>query len=85
VRSTQPNTTLAHVLPAKLEQNPISEVKSHRAGTGHSAALVQQFVNRPDRGQYSVLLTAHPANGGQQSQLTIDDYYCPRGRLPDRR
>ena len=39
------------------------------------AAFVQQFVYRPDRGQHSVLLAAHPANGGQQSQLAVD--YLP--------
>ena len=36
------------------------------------AAFVQQFVYRPDRGQGSVLLAAHPANGGQQPQLAVD-------------
>jgi hypothetical protein len=30
------------------------------------AAFVQKRVYRPDRGQYSVLLAAHPPNGGQQ-------------------
>ena len=32
------------------------------------AAFVQKRVHRPDRG----LLAAHPANGGQQSQLGVD-------------
>ena len=36
------------------------------------APFVQQFVYRPDRGQDSVLLAAHPANGGHQSHLTVD-------------
>jgi hypothetical protein len=36
------------------------------------AAFVQQLVYRPDRWQDSVLLAAHPANGGQQSQLAVD-------------
>ena len=43
------------------------------------AAFVQQFAYRPDRGQDSVLLAAHPANGGQQSQLAVD--YL-RSRMP---
>jgi hypothetical protein len=36
------------------------------------AAFIQQFVYRPDRGHPSVLLTAHPANGSQQPQFTVD-------------
>jgi hypothetical protein len=43
------------------------------------AAFVQQFVYRPDGGQDSVLLAAHPANGGQQPQLAVD--YL-RSRMP---
>jgi len=38
---------------------------------GYPAAFVQQFVYRPGRGQDSVLLAAHPANGGQESQLAV--------------
>jgi hypothetical protein len=30
------------------------------------AAFVQQFVYWPDRRQHPAVLTAHPANGGQQ-------------------
>ncbi len=41
------------------------------------AAFVQKFVYRPDRGQDSVLLAAHPANGGQQSQLAADSLKSP--------
>jgi hypothetical protein len=49
--------------------------------SGQLAALVQQFVYRPDRGRPAVL-TAHPANGGQQSQLAVDG--LPVARLtPD--
>ena len=43
------------------------------------SAFVQQFVYRPDRGQDSVLLAAHPANGGQQSQLAVDSL---KSRMP---
>jgi hypothetical protein len=46
---------------------------------GYPAAFVQQFVYRPGRGQDSVLLAAHPANGGQQPQLGVD--YL-RSRMP---
>ena len=42
------------------------------------AAFVQQFVDRPDRGQDSVLLAAHPANGGQLSQLGVDYLYVTK-------
>ena len=42
------------------------------------AAFVQQFIYRPDRGQDSVLLAAHPANGGQQSQLAVDSLSVTR-------
>ena len=69
--SSQPNTTRADLLAAELNQIRL-EVKSHRAMMVCAAAFVQQFVYRPDRGQYSVLLAAHPANGGQQPQLGVD-------------
>jgi hypothetical protein len=47
---------------------PVAE----RSASGQLETFVEQFVYWPDGGQRPAVLTAHPANGDQQSQLAVD-------------
>jgi hypothetical protein len=46
--------------------------------------LVEQLVDRPDRGQHPAVLMTYPANGGQQSQLAIDSLPVAHAGNPQR-
>ena len=50
----------------------ITQAAGQAGKSGQLATFIQHFVYWPDRGHHSAVLTTHPANGGQQSQLAVD-------------